>query len=554
MPAKVETIDRRRLLRQRFSVWIAFVALAIACVLARQAEGQGGDYVTATMPPEFSDARKLRELETAVRTALTDSSISSGAANWKAAEDYYQKYYLYLAAQPEPGVELTEFTYDALKSLETASRSGSPAFRTAMQGWLRGQAQRIATTEVKGKYFHPAARINATLLLANLDTKPAGGGNPPVPDLMVGPVLGTKLYENKENKEVPTGVRVVALSGLRRHSVLVGTALPEAHRNYYLTKGKELLDGKAPAGLEPENIDPAAFAFMQRYAVDIVRSLGTAEDQKWLAGKLTEIVARKDASPVIALYAARNLAKLNEGVKELPVAAPTVVAWGDRAATALASELKRLKELEKRTPVTPQQSLLTPSTQSAGPMAGGYGGMGGAMGAGNGAMGSDYGAMGGDYGAMGGDYGAMGGGYGAMGEGAMGEAGYGAMGGNYGGGAAAAKPQPPEIIAARRRINANLEALILGLTGSIEPDKGGGGLQAAAKDQAKTELDELMAKLWSTAEAVNDRVLADRTQFVTMLEEQSKDLGDWVKRRQRATGGQPTAAAGQPTNPGVAAR
>ncbi|WP_164100492.1 hypothetical protein [Candidatus Laterigemmans baculatus] len=522
MPVKVETaakaatIDHRRLAGKRLSMLLAFTALVLASILAKQASGQEGDYLTLAMPAKF-EATKLKRIESQVNLALSDSSLTPQSDEWKATQAYYTQYFLYLMAQPDSGAKMNEVTYDALRNLERAAQSATPAFREALHGWIRQSAETVASGKPQGKYFRPVARINAALLLANLNTRPAQNGQPPVPDVSVAGTLVTRLYRAED---APSGVRVVALSGVRRQSVLLGPALPASVKNEYLGIGRNLLEGKPPAGLEKEKLDSGAYDYMQRYAVDIVRSLGSPEDQKWLAEKLTAIVSDKQASPVIALYAARVLPTLSEAVKQVPVTPTTVVSWGDRAATALAAEVRRLKSLDRPQPVTQQQSL----AQAARGGGGGYGGMD-AMMPGMEAMDMEAGAMSPDM---------------MMPDMMM--PGMEGMPGMYGP-MATARPQPPEVIAARRRINANFEALLLGLAGSLDPNGSGSGLAAAAQGEDKNQIEGLLAELRTAAEEVNNPVYDDRKKFLEMLEASSKTLDQWVKSRRPAQPAQPTAPA-----------
>lgn len=540
MPVKVETfakaatIDHRRLVGKRISMLLAFIALAFASILAaQQAHGQEGEYLTLTMPAKYADAAKLKRLESQVNLALSDSSLTPASPEWKAAEEYYNSYFPYLMAQPDGGAKMNEVTYNALQHLRRASQSATPAFRTALHAMIKGKAEMVAASQVQGKYFRPVARINATLLLAQLDAKPAQGGQPPVPDLSTAETLVRRLYENKD---APTGVRVVALSGIRRQAVLLGPSMNEDLKRYYMTKARDLLEGKPPAGLEKDKMEPAAYEFMQRYAVDIVRALGGPEEQQWLAAKLTEIVSDKNASPVIALHAARTLPKLTEGVKALKVTPTTVVAWADRAATTLANELKRLKSLDRPQETTPQQSLAQAASRGA---ASGYGEMG--MMPGMEAM--DPGMM--DPAMMGGELG-MEGMPGMMPGMVPGMEGMPGMFGPM----ATAKPQPPEVIAARRRINANLEALLLGLAGSLDPNKPGPGLAAAAQGEDKNQIEGLLAELRTAAEAINNPSHDDRIKFLEVLEMNSETLNKWVESRRPA---QPVEPA-QPADPTAPAK
>ncbi len=559
-----QILFRQRVLRRRFALWLAFAAFLLASMLATRASAQGnpqlsGDYYVGNMGV-YAKASEVRKLESQVRAVLTDAS-ASGAS--KDIVDYYGRYMAMKFSQPDAAPQLNDLVTQTLRNVEQAYRGATPAVRDQLLSTVEKTFKGIATAQLEGKYFSPAARINATMVLANINEKPADTGALPVPLVSVSGTLRGLL----EDANAPMGVRITALSGFRRHAVLNGGSKSPALKTYYLTIGRELLDGKGPAGMTEADMEPQSRAFVLRHAVDLVQYAGGADDQKWLAAKLNEIVTDKAASPIIALYAARKIPELKEGMPAVAVDTPVVVAWADRAAYSLTDEIERFKAIDRPKSVVPQvitaqgkRPANRPGAGGSGMGPGGMGGMGpGGMG-GLGGMGSGGGLGGGmpdDYGS--GGYGegpgGMGGGMGPGGMGGLGPGGYGAGpgGGGYGG---TTNPQPPEVMASRRRLIAQLEALLIGLAGTLDANKPVVGLASIAKDDAKDRADEVLAAIRTAADEINNPVYDTRIKFVTMLEAQTKLMDEWLveyEPEEPAPTEDPTPAdAPKPDSPDVA--
>gem|GEM_PF-6297981 len=92
----------------------------------------------------------------------------------------------------------------------------------------------------------------------------------------------------------------------------------------------------------------------------------------------------------------------------------------------------------------------------------------------------------------------------------------------------ASRPQPPEVIASRRIINANFEALILALAGNLDPEKQSGGLLAIAKEDSKKRLTELLEATRTAADEVNNKNYDSRMKYLQMLEKQAESLSQWI--------------------------
>jgi hypothetical protein len=473
-----------------------------------------------------------------MRQALTNKGASSSAANgskeataYAAAKMYFSTYLWKKLSQPEAAPELTDLVYETLRNLERIEQSGSPTLFRESLDWVRVSMTNVATRQAGGKYFSPSARVAATMILANLNSRASSNGAPPTPAMNV----SNALVQLMNDAEAPVGVRITALGGLRRHAHLVGPvndASIQRAKQFYVTTGKSLLEENGPAGLTSAGLGRDPFAFVQRYAIDMISSAGTAEDKQWLAVKLNALVADEATSPIVAFYAAKKLADLGDAVQSIEVSTPIVVAWADRAIGSLDAEIERMKSLDKPKVVVAQQ-VLARIKQKRRPGAGGGGmgpgGMGGGMGPGG--MGGGLGSGDGGYGEGPGGYPGGEGGYPGGDEGGMGPGGgYGMGPGGYGGGlgGVSIKAQPIEVITARRALNTHLQGLILGMTGSLDPNRPGKGLATAAKEDAQERADELLATFRTLVDEVNQKSYDSRLKFITMLEEQREELADWI--------------------------
>jgi hypothetical protein len=532
MTAQAQTIDRSRLLQSWFSMILMFASLFLACVLAAQSAVRGaepskspqlsGDYLVVPLG-RYSDPKIVKDLETRVRMVWTDPNVSPESEAFKAFVEYYEKYLPVKMSQPDAGADLSDIVYTTLSRLESTARQGSPTMKQQAQKRVRTMMRRIASEQFQGKYFNPIARVNATLLLASLNA-PAAVGSLPKPDL--DQEVTRTLVTLYRGAEVPMGVRLVALSGLARHSTLQGAGAAASFKTFAVTQGRELLEGKGPAGLTPDEMGKDAFSFVQRYAMDMVASCGTPDDKKWLVGKLSEIVMNPESSVIISNDAARRISQMTDELKGLGVNDQVLVGWAEKTHLTLTGEIARLNALQSPAVVVPQRILVKSKDGSGGTGGGGYpGGPGGMPG-----MGGDMGDGGypGGMPGMGDDEdgsdGMMGGGLGGPG---MGDG----LGGGYPGmGGAVAGKQEPELVASRRLMNAHLEAHIMAMAGSLDTTSPDGGFLVATTDATKELATELSASLETIVEELNSATNGTRVRYIAALEAQAKALKKWIDR------------------------
>ncbi len=111
-----------------------------------------------------------------------------------------------------------------------------------------------------------------------------------------------------------------------------------------------------------------------------------------------------------------------------------------------------------------------------------------------------------------------------------------------------AKPQPPEVLASRRRINYVLQQFLMGATGKpdvVENPKPA-GLLTTVNEADKAEVDQWIKTVGEVVGKVNDETLDDRKKFVLALTEQVKllrELSGVVVEEEAGAAAVPGAAA-----------
>ena len=292
--------------------------------------------------------------------------------------------------------------------------------------------------------------------------------------------------------------------------------IPQAQRAQLTAKMNELLDAPAPAG-RPEN----AHAYLQRFAVDIIERLRDAQD-KSLGTKLVTISTEPSKHDLIALYSASRIGALgNELNGSVDKPEDILKSWSRRAYDAFSDEVARLKGIERmkpaqKQPQRPEDFLRKSSERRQGGRS--PGGMEGEMGMEMG-MGNMEDMMGDMEGSMG-DMDDMG-----MGD-MMGEM----MGGMMGSGGLnmqpKANPQPPEVIASRKRLSSVMQQLQLGATGSPTPGlpRNPGGLLVSVDEANKKVVEDWVTEMETVLTTLNDEFLDNREKYLEGIEAQIEPL------------------------------
>ncbi|MCA9140776.1 MAG: hypothetical protein KDB00_28585 [Planctomycetales bacterium] len=486
----------------RMRVLMLFLTLGCIAILAATASGQGVKYDVLEVEKAIDDNMKLVQRE--ARTYATSRDISTIAPNRAATvQRYFQQYVPAKITQPDSMYLINDLMGHARSTLQSAVRSQTPGARNVMR-WLYAGLKPVAV----GNY-HPAARINAIQFIANLSAPPTQRGGLPVPY----PFVLTDMKEIYDNPSNPDAVRAAALQGLERYVRYTSPTDPrlQAAKADLTQAMTQLLESEAPAGR-----DKLAHAFLQRYAVNILTNLSTDAS---LAKQLVNISTNEANPDLIALHSAAAIAQLPGKMAEGDVETKEVLKqWSKRVLDAYQSELDRLAKLEKAGPTmttqpAPPESYLKETKDPNEKVAGRT-----MMGAGMADMYSMDDDM---YDGMDQEMDMM-----EMMQG------MGAMSGMSGGGMTMAveAPQPPEVVASRRKLNYALQQVVIGVTGKGKTVEDVDSIQATSGLLASTPADSLDAtKQWlksvfELTTQLNDKTLSTRRNYITALESQVEAL------------------------------
>jgi hypothetical protein len=496
--------------------------LGIAATALLLASGQvlaTDNYLIKPMKLAFDDPATMRRMNSAAKKYAYAESIKD-FADEDYARVYYQEYLPARITQSENRDEISALMTDVRNRMTRAYRAGTPGAKNLTR-WLYSGMRPIAD----GNY-HPAARINAILLIARIDVVPGDPSTrrPPVPSPVIPHVL-FPLYKNAANSD---GVRAAALSGLRRYVNLAGPVLKKPQQDALISEMQTLIEQSPPKG---RNV--LAHAYLQRFAVDILASLipwVPSDGQKQfvnngLGAYLVGLSTDETKHQLLAMHAASRLAPVD---KKLRIADGRVqkilLGWSSLATDALDREIKRLEAMTRPEPVSPQpvsaQSIVQLS-QAAGRRPGNV---------------PMQGQMGGDE--MDESIGVP-----LDGDDMENPQGMPAGWGRTRLGRGGRPIQPPEVMMSRRKLNFVLQQFHLGVAGSRKMRLPGvpRGLMAAVTDSDRKVVRDWAIQLHQASSGINQATLFTRMQYVEELKAQ---LATFEKVRQAFTIPPPVAKPG----------
>ena len=508
-----------------------FVALAAAGVIAATASGQAAKYDVLDVEPLIDD--NLATVQREARAYATTRDLSGFSQNKVAVvQRYFQQYVPAKITQPDATHQINDVMGHVRAVMDSAVRSQTPGAGNVMR-WLYAGLKPVAM----GNY-QPAARINAIQFIARLARPPAQRGGVPRPYPFVLTDLKT-IYDDANN---PDGVRAAALQGIERYvrysrsddATLVGV------KDELTQSMTQLLESDPPTGR-----DELAHAFLQRYAVSILTQMSTDAS---LGKQFVSISTNEDKPNLIALHSAAAIARLPGKMAEGDVETQEVLKqWSKRVLAAYEAELARLAKLEKSTgtpsirqPAAPETFLKeTKDPNEKTPLAPGM--------RGESMMNTDD--MYGMEMEMGMDMEMEMEGMGQMMD--MGMMGMGMR-------TMAAKPQPAEIVASRKKLNYVLQQVLLGVTGQgkvledVEAIQATGGLMASTPADALGATKQWLTSLFDLTNQLNDTTLDTRKKYVTALKEQVvtlEALAEGKSVTKRASTNAPVFRFGNPLDP-----
>ncbi|MBL6725010.1 MAG: hypothetical protein ISQ09_07965 [Rubripirellula sp.] len=508
--AVAATVGREEARRSQFGVFmILLIAFIAGFLFAGRASGQAAfPYESVAMPEALKDEAVVRRVE-----GIAKSYASSGNGDQAMVNGYFKVYVPAKMTAPDGIKEMSAVVQEAANLLVRAQRSNNQQVAQQISLYLFEGMKAVA----EGNY-HPAARINAILLLSRLDRQPANPSTktPPVPLSQTLPIL-VALYQDANNVD---GIRAAALHGIHRHVQFGFPQIDQANRATITQAMNALLTSPAPTGRNEK-----AHAYLQRFAVDILDTLNPPNDNA-LGTQLVSISTDNKRPDLIALYSAARSGAYGSGLQG-QVAEPKKVltSWGHRVLHAFESEIDRYDRMEKvkadgSQPVNPESFLEKKAEETSRSRTGAGGemdmdqqmenemGMMDSMDRGSGMeMDMDMGGMDMEMDMM---MGMTGSGRGSVPE---------------------FKDQPAEVIATRKKLNYVLQQVHLGMTGYPSagmPTKTPGGLLASSTPEQKPTVEKWVTALEGVVTVLNDKSLDDMKKFREGIEEQIVVLKDLV--------------------------
>ena len=267
-----------------------------------------------------------------------------------ASQNTLKKYYVNVFGEMTQTRAIGRFGVLRQRFLSRLQSAKSPAALNSINAYSLKTTSSIARRKSKGGlYFHPAARVNAVLIMADLDDKLSSGvgsnATPPVPMAKALP----ELVRLASDPKLPDGVQVAALLGLKRHA-RYGISGPR--QASVAEVALALIDQKEPPG----NRSAEGHQWMRRLAIGIAGSLGVLGPENKTYQALVQVVADDTAPHSVRCAAAKALGQLDYTQAAGLDVTPAVSDLGTLAIAVLKHELEVAKRLTDR---SSQQSAAT---------------------------------------------------------------------------------------------------------------------------------------------------------------------------------------------------
>lgn len=316
---------------------------------AQAAGAQDGGFLTDAVPEEFnmvgvtdrnrlSEVRRVRgDFETRVSTALQGNNALSAAdqdlvRNWVGLVVMAEMTTL----NPEGQIKLGDMRQDFFRKVVRSASDTNRAF-------LLNNVVVPKAIDVMNKNYHPAARINACLILGLLDAQEGVSGQRPPRPLL--PALA-ELLKVVDNPESPEYLVAASLTGIQRHAEIDGQ-LPANVRMRADVRGM-IVDSmlRVLAKYDARQTEDQAGYVLSRRAVQTLDSLSLLANEPKLAevkAAMWKLARKLDAGKWLRLDAM-------VGLSRLPLDQPTqyLEALGQLVAYVTKTERSRVLAAQKQ--------------------------------------------------------------------------------------------------------------------------------------------------------------------------------------------------------------
>jgi len=220
---------------------------------------------------------------------------------------YFKRYILPRWSVVKTVTSLPHFRAELRRHFQRCSMSGRPKEIHDYLGdmvltWMDGFARS------RNRNFHPAVRVNAMLMIGELNAEEKGSRSEPLPKAL--PVMLAALNE----ADYIDGVKVAAMIGIARHAE-AGIADPAMQKQVGSVMFA-LLKSLSAAGRSPEG-----HAWMRAQAADVLANLGSAAGSEAVVTEMSKMVADSQLPFATRCAVAKSMGKLNlAGMDALPLA------------------------------------------------------------------------------------------------------------------------------------------------------------------------------------------------------------------------------------------
>ncbi|MFN9788245.1 MAG: hypothetical protein ACK54R_00790 [Pirellulaceae bacterium] len=440
-------------------------------------------YDTRPIGEAFQNERAVRDFQKTKKEMLR----GEGEFNADQIRQYYQQYLFPKMVQVDHPEEINlvraEIFDDLFQMRTPQTRAEDRAVHVKMVADLM-------TGIIERGNFHPAAKVNAALILGSLDSEFATTKTPPVPyRAALGPLV--RLVQNPPSD----GLLVAALQGLERHASVSAVRWDDRTRSNMSNVIVKVLTSQPPA-----RRSVAAHSYIQRKCLQLLSHYSSPEHA---AAKDFVLNATTDpkADPMLRLACVKLI---SNSFGDMPIDT-------DQASKGMSGAVELTWSQTRQWIAAVKSQLQKPGEGSLG----GLGGMGGLGGPGLGGPGVGGGSAGLDGG--GGGYEGMAGGGGRGGDGGSSKKEY------------PIDTQPPEVRILRRQLNQILEFVHLGMDGKPKgegEESPASGFLAALKDhETKAQAQEVLQRIAELQEAVNSDKIKDMESLRKATETKIRNFG-----------------------------
>ncbi len=300
-----------------------------------------GSNVTRVHAQEETYLVEKRDRSAYSQKFLVDQILNGQAPfgeNRQAVADYFNKYYfpaMTQAARSTPKVS----QQGPLNSTADLRRKFTTQLRRSRNPQAGEFANQLALEKMRTyatRNFHPTVRVNAVLLIGDLDADPGTSAIDRQPQPL--PASLPVLIEFLKDEQMPDATKVAALVGIHRHAT---AGMPDTARSGVT----DLMLGIVSAAEAPADRTGEGHAWMRQQAAEILGLLGSVGDQGRVLQALTNTLTEQGAPLWLRCAAAASLGQLKFDGSATDTS-PLVVSLGRYAGDAIENALASARAAE----------------------------------------------------------------------------------------------------------------------------------------------------------------------------------------------------------------